>query len=120
MGVTINEIAKTAGVSRGTVDRALNNRGRIQPQVAERIRHIAEEMGYSPNVNARSLALTARHRKFGVILQFIETPFMLEVLRGIMAPSDCPLFRKACTPENPIGPCMVSSEGSCAAYYRYY
>ena len=43
-----------------------------------------------------------------------------DVLRGIMAPSDCPLFRKACTPENPIGPCMVSSEGSCAAYYRYY
>ena len=43
-----------------------------------------------------------------------------DVLRGIMAPNDCPLFRKACTPENPIGPCMVSSEGSCAAYYRYY
>lgn len=43
-----------------------------------------------------------------------------DVLRGIMAPSECPLFRKACTPENPIGPCMVSSEGSCAAYYRYY
>lgn len=43
-----------------------------------------------------------------------------DVLRGIMAPSDCPLFRKVCTPENPIGPCMVSSEGSCAAYYRYY
>ena len=43
-----------------------------------------------------------------------------DVLRGIMAPSECPLFRKVCTPENPIGPCMVSSEGSCAAYYRYY
>ena len=43
-----------------------------------------------------------------------------DVLRGIMAPNECPLFRKACTPENPIGPCMVSSEGSCAAYYRYY
>ena len=43
-----------------------------------------------------------------------------DVLRGIMAPNDCPLFRKVCTPENPIGPCMVSSEGSCAAYYRYY
>ena len=43
-----------------------------------------------------------------------------DVLRGIMAPSECPLFRKACTPENPVGPCMVSSEGSCAAYYRYY
>ncbi len=43
-----------------------------------------------------------------------------DVLRGVTAPSDCPLFRKTCTPENPIGPCMVSSEGSCAAYYRYY
>ena len=43
-----------------------------------------------------------------------------DVLRGIMPPSECPLFRKACTPENPVGPCMVSSEGSCAAYYRYY
>ncbi|TJW09677.1 hydrogenase formation protein HypD [Parvibacter caecicola] len=43
-----------------------------------------------------------------------------DVLRGIMAPSDCPLFRTVCTPENPVGPCMVSSEGSCAAYFRYY
>lgn len=43
-----------------------------------------------------------------------------DVLRGIMAPDQCPLFRKVCTPENPVGPCMVSSEGSCAAYYRYY
>lgn len=43
-----------------------------------------------------------------------------DVLRGIMSPDQCPLFRKVCTPENPVGPCMVSSEGSCAAYYRYY
>jgi len=43
-----------------------------------------------------------------------------DVLRGIMAPSECALFRKVCTPENPVGPCMVSGEGSCAAYYRYY
>lgn len=42
------------------------------------------------------------------------------VLRGIITPKECPLFRKVCTPENPVGPCMVSSEGSCAAYYRYY
>lgn len=43
-----------------------------------------------------------------------------DVLRGIMAPRECPLFRTVCTPENPVGPCMVSGEGSCAAYYRYY
>lgn len=43
-----------------------------------------------------------------------------DVLRGIMAPNECPLFRTVCTPENPVGPCMVSSEGSCSAYFRYY
>jgi hydrogenase expression/formation protein HypD len=42
-----------------------------------------------------------------------------EVIRGVMAPADCPLFRSVCTPANPIGPCMVSSEGSCAACYQY-
>jgi hydrogenase expression/formation protein HypD len=42
-----------------------------------------------------------------------------EVLRGVLAPEQCPLYRRACTPEHPVGPCMVSSEGSCAAYYRY-
>ena len=43
-----------------------------------------------------------------------------DVLRGRIAPSACPLFGRACTPEHPIGPCMVSSEGSCAAYHRYH
>jgi len=42
-----------------------------------------------------------------------------EVLRGITLPFECKLFGKGCTPEHPIGPCMVSSEGSCAAYYRF-
>lgn len=42
-----------------------------------------------------------------------------EVLRGVKLPFECRLFAKACVPEHPVGPCMVSSEGSCAAYYRY-
>jgi hydrogenase expression/formation protein HypD len=41
------------------------------------------------------------------------------VLRGVSTPIDCKLFRQTCTPEHPIGPCMVSSEGSCATYYQY-
>jgi hydrogenase expression/formation protein HypD len=42
-----------------------------------------------------------------------------EVLQGIKTPNECLLFKKACTPRNPIGPCMVSSEGTCAAYFKY-
>jgi len=42
-----------------------------------------------------------------------------DILRGVKTPLDCRLFGKACTPESPVGPCMVSSEGSCSAYYLY-
>jgi len=42
-----------------------------------------------------------------------------EVLRGAVRPPDCPLFGTGCTPEHPIGPCMVSSEGTCSAWYLY-
>ena len=41
------------------------------------------------------------------------------ILRGVSTPLECKLFGKTCTPEHPVGPCMVSSEGSCAAYYHY-
>jgi hydrogenase expression/formation protein HypD len=42
-----------------------------------------------------------------------------QVLRGTHTPLDCPHFGKSCTPQDPVGPCMVSSEGTCAAHYRY-
>ena len=43
-----------------------------------------------------------------------------DILRGIKLPYDCPLFKEVCNPANPVGPCMVSSEGTCCAYYKYY
>lgn len=42
-----------------------------------------------------------------------------EIIRGLKEPRQCPVFRKLCTPENPVGPCMVSSEGGCNVEYRY-
>ncbi len=42
-----------------------------------------------------------------------------DVLCGRIKPMDCPLFARACTPESPVGPCMVSTEGTCASYYLY-
>ncbi len=42
-----------------------------------------------------------------------------EVLKGWIDPPDCPLYGGVCTPDTPVGPCMVSSEGSCSAWYKY-
>ncbi len=67
-----------------------------------------------------------QHRNAEVVFD-LEVPDIAEpkgcmcglVLRGIKMPSECPLFAKVCNPDKPVGACMVSSEGSCAAYYRY-
>lgn len=73
-------------------------------------------------------ALHKKYRDFDAQHKFkikVKTPqeikgcFCGEVLRGVKNPSQCRLFAKACTPENPYGPCMVSSEGTCAAWYKY-
>lgn len=42
-----------------------------------------------------------------------------DILKGLISPLGCPLFAKVCHPDNPIGPCMVSGEGTCNAYYKY-
>ena len=42
-----------------------------------------------------------------------------EILKGVLKPKDCPMFGEKCRPANPIGPCMVSREGTCSAYYKY-
>lgn len=42
-----------------------------------------------------------------------------DIMKGALSPRQCPLFGKLCTPEDPVGPCMVSSEGACAAAYKY-
>jgi len=42
-----------------------------------------------------------------------------DILRGVKVPTECPLFGTSCTPDSPVGPCMVSTEGSCSAYHKY-
>jgi hydrogenase expression/formation protein HypD len=42
-----------------------------------------------------------------------------KVIQGKVDPPECPLFGRRCTPDNPVGPCMVSSEGTCAAHFKY-
>ena len=83
MAVTAQKIAELAGVSRGTVDRALHNRGRVKPEVAARIRSIAEELGYKPNLMGQALVRSKQGAKSGVILQSTETPTMQIVQEGV-------------------------------------
>lgn len=74
------------------------------------------------------LRLRSNYRRFDALEHFevriappINHPGCLcgDILRGVRIPSDCPLFGAACTPQMPVGACMVSSEGTCAAYYKY-
>lgn len=81
MAVTIQDIAEAAGVSRGTVDRALNNRGRINQDVAKNIQEIAKELGYVPR--RKKNEKDRQHIKLGVVTQLSGASFMIQVKRGI-------------------------------------
>lgn len=84
MKITIKKIAEMAGVSRGTVDRALNHRKGVNNEVAKRIRDIAEELGYQPDLAAKGLvARRYTPKKIGILLFTEGNPFFEEVLRGI-------------------------------------
>ena len=83
MRVTIRQIAEESGVSRGTVDRVLNNRGKVRPEVEERVRKVAEELGYKPNLLGRALIKMKENIKIGVILQDTGTPYLKTLSDGI-------------------------------------
>ena len=80
------------------------------------------------NIPGSGLAINDRYSGFDAQKRFsIESGIDEEpkgcacgsVLKGLISPEGCPLFAKVCTPEFPVGPCMVSSEGTCAAFYKY-
>ena len=77
---------------------------------------------------ASGLKLTPDYGRFDAERRFDITPvdgrepsgcICGDILRGLKRPPDCPLFRTTCSPKSPVGACMVSSEGTCAAYYKY-
>lgn len=85
MKVTMKQIADIAGVSRGTVDRALHNRDGVNPQVRERILTVAQSLGYRPNIAGRQLSARKLRLKLGTILPPRKTGFWGDVYKGIDA-----------------------------------
>jgi hydrogenase expression/formation protein HypD len=80
------------------------------------------------NIEKSGLALREEYRQFDITGKFnirihsSREPAGCrcgEILKGLSRPADCPLFGKKCRPASPVGPCMVSSEGTCAAWYRF-
>ncbi|HJH56389.1 MAG TPA: LacI family DNA-binding transcriptional regulator [Brachyspira hyodysenteriae] len=80
---TIREIAKLAGVSIGTVDRALNNRGRIDHDVEQKILDIAKSLNYKPDKIAKSLAIRKKKFKIAAVLNTYNNLFFEDVIKGI-------------------------------------
>lgn len=83
MGVTIKKIAELCGVSRGTVDRVLNNRGNVKKETEDKIRQIAEQLNYTPNIAAKSLAVKKKAINIGVIIVSDGNSFFDDIIRGI-------------------------------------
>ena len=81
----MKEIADLAGVSRGTVDRVLNNRGSVDPLKEKKVLEIARALNYTPNLAGKTLAVKKKQLKFGYILfgSTSSNPFFLDVVNGI-------------------------------------
>jgi hydrogenase expression/formation protein HypD len=115
------EIAYKRGVNPEGNQQALKLMERVFESAPARWRGIGEIAG-------SGLKIRNKYKRFDAEADFdIKTAPAIEhkgcicgeILRGVKTPADCGLFAKACTPENPVGPCMVSAEGSCSAYYLY-
>ncbi len=83
MSVTINKIAQLSGVSRGTVDRVLHGRGKVNPETQERVLLCAKELGYQPNRVGRALAVRKKGYHIAVVVCTGQNVFFEDVLFGI-------------------------------------
>src|SRR5687768_4026495 len=83
-GMTLREVARRAGVSTATASRVLNDTPGVKSSTRARVLKAVQELKYSPNLHARSLA-GARSRSIGVIVSNIENPFFLDVYKTVEA-----------------------------------
>jgi len=132
--VSINMLINQIVSRKAQVENAYKRAGTVRgnPQAAELINEVYKPCddswrGFGVIENS-GLKLSDEYSEFDVRkIMNIEMPVWRgteacrcgDVIKGVIEPNGCGLFDKGCTPENPKGPCMVSGEGSCAAYYRY-
>lgn len=76
-------IAKLAGVSRGTVDRVLHNRGQVRPETEEKVQAVMQELDFQPNALGRAFYLSRKKNKIGILVAFREPDFQKQVMQGV-------------------------------------
>ncbi len=132
----IESILRQISTGAASVENVYTRAVQVQPN--PRARELLDEVFVAANADWRGLglipgsgaAIRAKYARFDARARFPEIWENLapvppsacrcgEVLRGVLRPVQCQLFAKACSPSQPVGPCMVSSEGACAAAYRY-
>jgi LacI family transcriptional regulator len=82
--VTISDVARAAGVSKQTVSRVLNDKAELSADTRERVLHVIRELGYRPNVAARSL-LSGRTFTLGLVIPDLKNPFCIDIAGGVHA-----------------------------------
>ena len=80
--MTIKQIADLCGVSRGTVDRVLNGRGKVKPETEERVLRMIRQLGYTKNIAGKALTLKKTTPVIGVVVSSEGNPFFDDVIEG--------------------------------------
>ena len=130
LNLLLEQSARKSAEVANEYDRSVKPQG--NPRAREVIRQVFEPCDAVwravGNIPASGLGLRPAYARFDALRRF-DIPYVPapepegclcgQVLMGKARPSDCGLFGKACTPADAVGPCMVSSEGACAAWYKY-
>lgn len=130
IGMLLRQIAE--GQARVEIQYARSVRPEGNPRAREILELVFEGSGADwrglGHIPGSGLKMRPEYARFdATVVHRIEPPPTREhagcicgdILRGVKTPPECALYAKVCTPENPVGPCMVSSEGTCAGWYQY-
>lgn len=125
-----SQIMKEEAIVENAYPRAVTTSGnqRALAMIHEVFRPVATNWRGLGLINDSGLAIRSKYSEFASEHRFqinlvdekeINGCRCGDILKGKLKPAECPLFADRCSPTNPVGPCMVSSEGSCAAHYQY-